>query len=106
MIAKLCNISKLEYVSEKVSGCSTFTVKSTEFYVPMLAGTDQSAEIAKLEEELVYTRGFLESVMKKLSNERFVANAKPEVVEIERNKQADAESRIKVLEGQINNLKG
>ncbi|MBK7213666.1 MAG: valine--tRNA ligase [Bacteroidales bacterium] len=106
VIAKLCNISKLEYVSEKVSGCSTFTVKSTEFYVPMLAGTDQSAEIAKLEEELVYTRGFLESVMKKLSNERFVANAKPEVVEIERNKQADAESRIKVLEGQINNLKG
>ena len=102
----MCNISKLEYVTEKVSGATTFTVKSTEFYVPLRAGADHTEEIAKLEEELKYTRGFLESVMKKLSNERFVTNAKPEVVEIERNKQADAESRIKVLAGQLEMLKG
>jgi len=106
VVSKMCNISKLEYVTEKVSGATTFTVKSTEFYVPLRAGADHTEEIAKLEEELKYTRGFLESVMKKLSNERFVTNAKPEVVEIERNKQADAESRIKVLAGQLEMLKG
>ncbi|HOW30366.1 MAG TPA: hypothetical protein PLP88_02265 [Bacteroidales bacterium] len=62
---------------------------------------DVNAEIVSLTQELEYTRGFLKSVMMKLSNERFVANAKPEVVEIERKKQADAEARIKVLEEQL-----
>ncbi|NVO21000.1 MAG: valine--tRNA ligase [Bacteroidetes bacterium] len=105
IVAKLCNINRLEYVLDKVGGATTFTVKSTEFYVPLKEGADHTAEIAKLEEELKYTRGFLESVLKKLSNERFVANAKPEVVEIERSKQADAESRIKVLQAQLDTLK-
>jgi valyl-tRNA synthetase len=106
VVAKLCNIGKLDYVTDKVSGATTFVVKSTEFFVPLKAGADHTEEIARLEEELRYTRGFLDSVMKKLSNERFVANAKPEVVEIERKKQADAESRIRVLENQIKNLQG
>jgi len=105
VVAKLCNINRLEYVTEKVDNSTTFTVKSTEFYVPLKSGADHSAEIAKLEEELKYTRGFLDSVMKKLSNERFVNNAKADVVEMERKKQADAESRIKVLEGQIASMK-
>ena len=106
VVAKICNISRLEYVEDKVSNASSFIVKSTEFYVPMKAGADNSAEIAKLEEQLKYTQGFLESVMKKLSNERFVANAKPEVVEVERTKQADAESRIRVLTEQLEMLRG
>jgi len=102
----MCNISLLAYVEEKVTGATSFIVKSTEFYVPMKDGADNSAEVTKLEEELKYTHGFLESVMKKLSNERFVANAKPEVVEVERTKQADAESRIRVLEEQLEMLNG
>ena len=106
VVAKLCNIDKLEYVTEKVSGATTFVVKSTEFFVPLKSGTDHAAEISRLEEELRYTKGFLESVRKKLSNERFVQNAKPDVVDVERKKQSDAESRIRVLEAQIEALKG
>ncbi len=106
VVAKLCNVERLEYVTEKVSGATTFIVKSTEFFVPLKAGTDHAAEIIKLEEELKYTRGFQDSVVKKLSNERFVANAKPEVVEIERKKLADAEARIQVLVAQIETLRG
>jgi valyl-tRNA synthetase len=106
LISKLCNIDDLQYVEGKVAGASTFIVKSTEFYVPLQAGADHSEEIMRLEGELFYTRGFLESVLKKLGNERFVANAKPEVVEIERRKMADAESRIRVLTEQIALLKG
>jgi valyl-tRNA synthetase len=66
---------------------------------------DTEAEIEKLNQELEYTRGFLKSVMVKLSNERFVANAKPEVVEVERRKMADAETKIKTIEEQISMLK-
>jgi len=105
VVEKLCNLSPIRYVDEKVNGALTFVIKSTEFYVPLGSKLDTEAEIAKLTQELEYTKGFLKSVMKKLSNERFVANAKPEVVEIERKKQADAEARIQVLEEQIAALK-
>lgn len=104
VVAKLCNIDKLEYVQDKVAGTTSFVVKSTEFFVPLKAGTDHAAELAKLQEELKYTLGFRDSVLKKLSNERFVANAKPEVVDVERKKLADAEARIRVLEAQIETL--
>ena len=104
VVAKLCNIDKLEYVQDKVAGTTSFVVKSTEFFVPLKAGTDHAAELAKLQEELTYTLGFRDSVLKKLSNERFVANAKPEVVDVERKKLADAEARIRVLEAQIETL--
>ncbi len=105
IISRLCNLSAIKYVDEKVAGAASFIVKSTEFYVPLGSSVDVEAEIRKLEEELEYTKGFLNSVMKKLSNERFVNNAPEAVVEKERNKQADAEGKIKVIEEQIAALK-
>jgi len=104
VISKLCNISEIKYVEDKVEGASSFLIKSTEFYVPLGSSVDVEAEIKKLEEELKYTKGFLNSVVKKLSNERFVNNAPEAVVNKEKAKQADAEGKIKVIEGQIANL--
>ena len=105
LIEKLCNLTPIKYVSEKVPGASSFLIKGTEFYVPLGDKIDVEAEVEKLNQELEYTRGFLKSVMIKLSNERFVANAKPDVVDIERRKMADAESKIKTIEEQISLLK-
>ena len=76
-----------------------------ECFVPFTQNIDKDAELKKLEDELEYTRGFLQSVMKKLSNERFVSGAPEKVVAIERQKQADAEQKIKALEEQIAALK-
>jgi valyl-tRNA synthetase len=106
MVAKLCNLSGVQYVNEKVENAMTFMVKSTEFYIPVGDSIDVEAEIKKLEEELKYTRGFMNSVKKKLSNDRFVNGAPAAVVEKERKKLSDAENRIKVLEGQIITIKG
>ncbi len=105
VISKLGNLSLVETVTEKPDGVMVFTVGSQEFYVPINESLDLEAEIKKIEEELKYTRGFLNSVQKKLSNERFVNNAPTAVVEKERQKQADAEARIKVLEEQLKELK-
>lgn len=106
LVEKLCNLSASHYVHEKIAGASSFIVGNTEFYVPLGDKIDVGAEIEKLTEELNYSIGFRESVMKKLSNERFVNNAKLEVVEIERKKLADAEGKIKVLQEQIELLRG
>lgn len=101
VIKKLGNLSSLGYVEEKPEGAISFMVKSTEFYIPLTETLDVEAEIEKLEKELQYTKGFLNGVMKKLSNERFVNNAPEKVIEIERKKQADAEGKIKVIEEQL-----
>ena len=106
LIEKLCNLTPIRYVSEKVTGAASFLIKGNEFYIPLGDKIDTEAEIEKLNQELDYARGFLKSVMIKLSNERFVANAKPEVVEVERRKMADAELKIKTIEEQISLLKG
>ena len=103
--AKLCNIEQIEYVDEKPENCITFLVRSTEFYIPVGSSINVESEIAKLNEELKYLRGFLESVNKKLSNERFVNNAPAEVVAIETKKKTDTESKIRIIEEQINSLK-
>jgi valyl-tRNA synthetase len=105
LIEKLCNLSPIRYTSEKVTGAASFIIKGNEFYIPLGDKIDAEAEIEKLNQELEYTHGFLKSVMLKLSNERFVANAKPEVVEVERRKMADAELKIKTIEEQISMLK-
>ena len=99
--AKLCNISSIESVENNPDGAFGFVARSTEFFIPASQNIDIEAEIKKLNEELDYTKGFLVAVSKKLSNERFVAGAPESVVELERKKQSDAESRIKVLEQQI-----
>ncbi|MCB2220120.1 MAG: valine--tRNA ligase [Bacteroidetes bacterium] len=105
VIMKLCNVCEISYVKEKVPNAASFIVRSTEFYVPLGESLDIEVEVAKLEEELKYTKGFLASVGKKLSNERFVNNAPEAVVEKERKKKSDAESRIKVIEEQLAALK-
>jgi valyl-tRNA synthetase len=106
LVAKLCNLSKIDYVHEKVDNAMSFVVKSTEFYIPLGEVVDVEKEIVKLEEELEYVQGFLSGIMKKLNNERFVSGAPQAVVEKERCKQSDAENRIKVIEQQISALKG
>ena len=105
VVIKLGNLSDVEIVSERPDGVIVFTVGSQEFYVPLSESVDVVAEIKKIEDELKYTNGFLKSVHKKLSNERFVNNAPATVVKKERQKQTDAEARIKVLEEQLKGLK-
>lgn len=102
---KLCNLESLDYTETKIDGAFTFVVKNTEFYIPVSANFNAAEEVKKLTEELNYTKGFLQSVMKKLNNLNFVKNAAPAVVEAERRKQGDAEAKIKVLEEQIAALK-
>ena len=105
IISKLCNLNKLEYVNEKVEDALSIILHATEFYIPLTESVDVDAEIAKLEEELKYTRGFLTSVEKKLSNDRFVNNAPEKVVAMERRKQEDAQNKIAVIEQQLASLK-
>lgn len=105
IVAKMGNLDSIEKVKELPSGAITFIVGSQEFYIPLSRAINVEAELKKLTEELNYTRGFMNSVTKKLSNDRFVNNAPAAVVDKERQKQADAEARIKVLEEQIENLK-
>jgi len=105
VISKLGNIENLEYIFEKVDGALSFRVKSNEYFIPITGTIDVQAEIAKLTEELIYTNGFLKSVQIKLSNEKFVANAKPEIIENERKKEADALSKIATIEQSLASLK-
>ena len=105
VIAKLTNLSDIDYVDSAVDGALTFRVKSNEYFVPMVGAIDIGAEIKKLEEELEYIKGFLVSVRKKLSNERFVANAPAQVIDLERQKEADAIAKIDTLEKSLASLK-
>ncbi|HQE34962.1 MAG TPA: class I tRNA ligase family protein, partial [Flavobacterium alvei] len=105
VVTKLGNITSLEYVSDKVDGALSFRVKSNEYFIPITGNIDVEAEIAKLTEELNYIKGFLKSVQVKLSNEKFVANAKPEIIENERKKEADALSKIATIEQSLAGLK-
>ena len=104
VITKLGNIVSLEYISEKIDGALTYRVKSNEYFIPVSGNIDIAAEIAKLTEELVYTQGFLKSVQVKLSNEKFVANAKPEIIANERKKEADALAKIATIEQSLASL--
>ncbi len=105
ILIKLGNVSELILVDEEVKGAASFRVKSSNFYIPLDGFIDVEEELKKLEEELKYTKGFLTSVMKKLGNERFVNNAPEAVVAKEKEKQADAEAKIKVLEERIASMK-
>jgi valyl-tRNA synthetase (EC 6.1.1.9) len=100
-ISKMCNLSSLKSVQDKSAGAASFIVGTTEYAVPLGDLIDVAAEIEKLKADLKYQEGFLNSVLKKLSNERFVNNAPAAVIEVERKKQADAESIIKSLKESI-----
>ncbi|XCF05789.1 valine--tRNA ligase [Tamlana crocina] len=104
VIAKLGNLEAVEYVTEAIEGALTFRVKSNEYFIPMAGAIDVEAEIKKLTEELNYTEGFLKSVQKKLSNERFVAGAPEQVVNAEKKKEADALAKIETLKASLASL--
>ena len=104
IIIKLGNLESIQPVTEKAPGSISFLVGTTEFAIPMGSLINVKEEIEKMEADILYYQGFLASVAKKLSNERFVANAKPEVVDAERKKQADAESKITSLKEGIASL--
>jgi valyl-tRNA synthetase len=104
VIRKLTNVSEISYTDAAVEGALSFRVKSNEYFIPISGAIDVEAEIAKIQEELKYTKGFLISVQKKLSNERFVNNAPEQVIAIERKKQADAEAKIETLEKSLASL--
>jgi valyl-tRNA synthetase len=97
IVFKLVNINQVEFVNDKIPGAVSFMVGNDEFFIHLNEAIDADVEIARLNEELVYLQGFLKSVNAKLSNERFVQNAKPEIIQNERNKQADAEGKIKII---------
>ena len=105
VIQKLTNASAIETVSEKVEGAS-FRVKSNEYFVPIsVENIDIEAEIEKLEGELKRAEGFLFGISKKLSNERFVANAPEEVITLERKKESDTVAKIETIKSSLNSLK-
>ena len=106
VIEKMCNLSAIRQVEAKAEGAASFMVGTTEYAVPLGNLIDVEAEIARMEAELKHKEGFLAGVMKKLSNEKFVNNAPAAVIELERKKQADAETIIRSLKESIAALKG
>ena len=105
VIMKMCNLSAIDVVDTKTEGAASFMVGTTEYAVPLGNMIDVEAEIARMEAELKHKEGFLQGVMKKLSNKKFVNNAPAAVLELERKKQADAESIINSLKESIAALK-
>ena len=101
VVIKMGNLSSLEYTSGKVANANSFIVANNEYYIPFGDSIDVEAEKTKLEEELKYTKGFLASVQGKLRNEKFVSGAPVQVVETERKKEADALSKISILEEKL-----
>ncbi|WP_419494167.1 valine--tRNA ligase [Chryseobacterium bernardetii] len=104
VVRKLANVSEIYFGQKTDKPSFTFLVGATEVSIPLSENLDLGEEKAKTEEELKYLKGFLISVDKKLSNEKFVANAKPEIVEVERKKQKDALDKIAILEEKLKSL--
>ena len=104
VISKMGNISDLQTVDAAIDGALTFRVKSNEYFIPMDGAINVEEEIEKLTEELKYTQGFLQSVQKKLSNERFVNNAPAQVVGSEKKKEADALAKIETINKSLKSL--
>ena len=105
VIAKMGNIENIVATEDKDATAAAFIVKTTQYFVPMEGNIDKEAELKKLGDDLAYYEGFLQSVMKKLSNERFVSSAPEKVVANERAKQADAEAKIAAIKAQMEALK-
>lgn len=104
VIVKMGNLSSLEYTNEKITNANSFIVDNNEYFVPFGTTIDIKAEKNKMKEELEYSKGFLASVQRKLKNEKFVSGAPANVVEMERKKEADALSKIAILEEKLANL--
>lgn len=104
ILAKQVNADSITYVQEPVPNSIASVIGKDKFYITSEQEVDTTQQKATLNKELEYLKGFLESVNKKLSNERFVQNAKPEIVEIERKKRSDAEAKIKIIEESLSHL--
>ena len=123
ILIKMCNLDSFKYTDTKIDNAISYTLRSQDFYssedntqgmikikqfdffIPLSKNINAAEEKEKLTKELDYNKGFLQSVQKKLANERFVQNAKPEILEIEKKKQADAEAKIKAIEEQLASLR-
>ncbi len=105
IIIKLGNLDAVNYVTEAIDGAMTFRIKSNEYFIPITGTINLEEEIKKITEELNYTQGFLKSVQKKLTNERFVNNAPENVVASERKKEADAKAKIETLKSSLESLR-
>ncbi len=105
VIKKLTNLNAFEVVDDAVSGAFSFRVKSNEYFVPLTNQVNVAEELEKLQKELTYAQGFLLSVQKKLSNEKFVNNAPEQVLNNEKAKEQDALNKISTIQQSINNLK-
>jgi len=103
-ITKIANVADIQFVHEKVAGATSFLAGKDEFYVILENNIDVEAEKERISKEIAYLQGFLKSVSAKLANERFVQNAKPEIVQNEVNKKEDAEAKIKILEENLASL--
>ncbi|GHM98934.1 valine--tRNA ligase [Cytophagales bacterium WSM2-2] len=104
VIKKLANLKSIESVSGKLTNATSFLVGTAEFYIPLEGKVDAAKEKEEILKDLEYNKGFLASVMKKLSNEKFVNGAPPQVIEMEKKKQADAEMKIQSLEERLKTL--
>jgi len=104
IIVKLANLSELLFVNDKVSDAAGFLVSIDEFFIPLQQTVDVEAERERVEKEIIYLEGFLKSTNAKLSNERFMANAKPEIIENELKKKADAEAKLKIAKENLDGL--
>jgi valyl-tRNA synthetase len=105
LIEKLCNVGTLTQVDQSPAETVSIIAGNHEYFAHTLDFIDKESEIKKIETELLNAKNLLRSVMKKLGNEKFVNNAKPEVVTYEKKKKSDAESKIKILEKNLSGLK-
>ena len=105
IITKISNLSGLNNTTSKIENAFSFVLKDMELFIPVGGNINVAEEKERLTKKLSYNKGFLQSVQKKLANERFVQNAKPEVLNIEKKKKADAEAKIKAIEEQLSSLK-
>jgi valyl-tRNA synthetase len=105
VLIRLGNLEQIRVISEKEEGAVGFITANAEFYIPVGILHNSEEELKKLQEELIYTRGFLDSVMKKLDNEKFVNHAPAKVLELENRKKADAETKIKAIEERMASMK-
>jgi len=105
ILARQINAHSIDFTREPVAGALTIVSGKDKFYIVTEQALDSGTQKEELRKELVYLKGFLDSVNKKLDNDRFVQNAKPEVVELERKKKADTEDKIKVVQESLAGIK-
>ncbi|MAY83871.1 MAG: valine--tRNA ligase [Flavobacteriales bacterium] len=101
LVMKLCNLSTLERVDEKVENSLSFVISDKEFFIPAGDNVDVEQEKARIQEEIAYQEGFLKSVQKKLANDSFVKNAPEQVVSMEKKKESDAQTKLDLLKKQL-----